>query len=545
MNAPRIGKGNKSMYYTLYASAAGLQVPKIVELKNGKGRLQKKNVPGSKEEVEKFENDAEIPKYPEKRRPEKRALSEAPQIVIDEWFERTGVKLGKLTDEQKNKVTRLLYTYEDLNSTDLENLPYTDLNLHKWVGCVFGKGAVQSIKGPLSGMESRSACLREYEEDQEILLSENLSERDVVRDRLVNRKYIESGWYAGIAEYLASRRFLETYQTKVQRAALVRKVSRFSVERNGSLWKTVGRIKKRCIVEAEVASLLMEAHDNSGHFDNQIFEKFGTPVGIYMDPGPHFGKKTRRFAEEKGIIWCNSPVAAKKAVGMIEKAVDILQRILKKITLEPKRWPNFVAKATLEMNSREIAHLSHSPAQIFLGFIPTSSLGVAFPGDRRTGLVAALKADLSRAFLEDDEHLDLVIKYVQERSNIQDKVLERSNIVKERTAEKYNLGIRRPENFNPGDLVMLFDHRQSGKKLLPTWRGPFVINGFGGDMGKSYEIRQISGSKIPRHYHGDSLKRFRMREGYLATGMEEKLPVYQNIRLGRAIFRLPKDIRST
>ncbi|RKF56990.1 hypothetical protein OnM2_077082 [Erysiphe neolycopersici] len=32
---------------------------------------------------------------------------------------------------QRDKLTRLLYSYKDLNSTDLENLPYTDLYVHR------------------------------------------------------------------------------------------------------------------------------------------------------------------------------------------------------------------------------------------------------------------------------------------------------------------------------------------------------------------------------------------------------------------------------
>lgn len=89
------------------------------------------SVSRSKENVGKLNNEVGISRYPEKRWPTKRALSEATQIMIDEWFEKTGVKLGKLIDVQKNKVTKLLYTYEDLNSTDLENLPYTDLYVHR------------------------------------------------------------------------------------------------------------------------------------------------------------------------------------------------------------------------------------------------------------------------------------------------------------------------------------------------------------------------------------------------------------------------------
>jgi hypothetical protein len=91
---------------------------------------------------------------------------------------------------------------------------------------------------------------------------------------------------------------------------------------------------------------------------------------------------------------------------------------------------------------------------------------------------------------------------------------------------------------------MLFDHRSAGKKLRPAWRGPFVITGFGGDMERSYTLRQIDGTSIPRHYHGDSLKPFRLREGYLVTHEEEVLPVFQNIRLGNAAFKLPKNVRT-
>ena len=100
------------------------------------------------------------------------------------------------------------------------------------------------------------------------------------------------------------------------------------------------------------------------------------------------------------------------------------------------------------------------------------------------------------------------------------------------------------KTFSPGELVMLYDSRSAKKKLRPSWRGPFVVTGFGGDQHKSYTIRQICGTLIPRTFHGDHLKLFRLREGYLATGREERIPVYQNIRLGTANQKLPKDLRT-
>lgn len=63
-------------------------------------------------------------------------------------------------------------------------------------------------------------------------------------------------------------------------------------------------------------------------------------------------------------------------------------------------------------------------------------------------------------------------------------------------------------------------------------------------MGKSYNLRQIEGKAIPRHYHGDSLKPFRLREGYLISKREVRLPIFQNICLGTAAFKLPKDQRT-
>lgn len=69
--------------------------------------------------------------YPEERRPAKRELLRTSQKEIDEWFLETGVKLGELSTTERNKVTRLLYTYRDLNSTDLKNLPSTDLYVHR------------------------------------------------------------------------------------------------------------------------------------------------------------------------------------------------------------------------------------------------------------------------------------------------------------------------------------------------------------------------------------------------------------------------------
>ncbi|KAF5188257.1 hypothetical protein FRX31_022156, partial [Thalictrum thalictroides] len=82
-------------------------------------------LPGSSREY--LYNDDKIPRYPEKRRPVKRELSTDSQEKMDKWFCTTGAKIGALPENQRKKLIKLLYTYKDLNSTDLSNLPCTDL----------------------------------------------------------------------------------------------------------------------------------------------------------------------------------------------------------------------------------------------------------------------------------------------------------------------------------------------------------------------------------------------------------------------------------
>ncbi|POS81879.1 hypothetical protein EPUL_006749, partial [Erysiphe pulchra] len=71
------------------------------------------------------------PKILVDRRPSKRPISKAPQSEIDSWFLKSKIKIGPLESDQRNKITRLLFTYKDLNSTELSELPPTDLYIHR------------------------------------------------------------------------------------------------------------------------------------------------------------------------------------------------------------------------------------------------------------------------------------------------------------------------------------------------------------------------------------------------------------------------------
>ncbi|RKF84372.1 hypothetical protein GcM1_099002 [Golovinomyces cichoracearum] len=112
---------------------------------------------------------------------------------------------------------------------------------------------------------------------------------------------------------------------------------------------------------------------------------------------------------------------------MVEKTIYVLQRVLKKITVDPKQWPSSIEKATFEVNKREIPHLTYSLSQILCGFNPVVSLETSYPVMRRKSLSSIMKEDLSSVILEEGEHSDRVIELCANRVKVREKYLERSN----------------------------------------------------------------------------------------------------------------------
>jgi hypothetical protein len=464
-------------------------------------------------------------------------------------------------------------------------------------------------------------------------------QRNPAAPRPPHVRYANTKWYGDIYEFFTTGIYPAKCCTRIQRAAFINRVTRFTTLPNGDLYLNVRGVSERCITEKEVAPILTAAHDDGGHFQHlitlrrlkpyywpnmskdavdyirgclvcarygtalrsqtsarvtvnapmevlgldfvgpfpkldgvgvyyiliaidyftrfvwakatpnaksetaidflgELFETYGTPVGVYLDPGPHFGNKTKVWAESKGVVWCNAPVAAKNAVGMIEKAVDVLKRVLFKMSNRAQDWPQHLRAAVFEVNQREIAHLTYSPSEIMFGFDPVGAVESRYPTVQRSALSASLADDVD-VLPDENEHLKGVVEYMTNRCIIRHTAQGKSEHNKDISKQRHDLGVRSHKEYSPGDLVMLYDHSVAGDTLKPTWRGPFVINGFGGDMKKSYLLRQIDGTPIDRHYHGDSLKPFRLREGYLVTQEEEGLPVYQNIRFGKAGFRVP------
>jgi transposase InsO family protein len=110
-----------------------------------------------------------------------------------------------------------------------------------------------------------------------------------------------------------------------------------------------------------------------------LWSIIGTPVAVYSDEGTHFSStQIQSFFAQKGVLWIPAPVAAKKATGIVEKANDVFQRVLKKSKKSRQKWVFEVQSAAFETNHREIRHLGYSPFEIQYSYQPLSAVDFKF-----------------------------------------------------------------------------------------------------------------------------------------------------------------------
>jgi hypothetical protein len=197
-----------------------------------------------------------------------------------------------------------------------------------------------------------------------------------------------------------------------------------------------------------------------------LFTREGIPIGLYADPGPHFGSETQTFVETQGALWITSPSAAKHATGAIEKTNDIMQRVLKK-TGEPHMFHQRVDKSVQDLNRREIAHLGYSPFEIHRGYNPSGSLEKLYPTGAHEALTRAATEQQTDCIPEGEEHESLVLQHMAKLIRIQQETSMRSQKQKELKKQRYDRGVRQ-KSYYPGQLVMLYDPKSAKRKLRPA-----------------------------------------------------------------------------
>ncbi|POS81885.1 hypothetical protein EPUL_006527 [Erysiphe pulchra] len=209
-----------------------------------------------------------------------------------------------------------------------------------------------------------------------------------------------------------------------------------------------------------------------------------------------------KFLQSQKVLYIPAPSTAKRATGMIEKANNLSERVMKGMVSKPE-WPIYVHRVAYEMNRREIRHLGYSPYEIIFGYNPPSSLEPEVPHMKRSKLLLELqKFDFDN--VENDEIMaEAVFHHVAKVEAIKSRIRRKDDWRRLVQKEKHDLGVWQRWEYIPGSLVMVYDHIHAKDKLHTAYRGPFVITGYGGDHGKSFTIRQFNGENIKNTFHGD------------------------------------------
>ena len=239
-----------------------------------------------------------------------------------------------------------------------------------------------------------------------------------------------------------------------------------------------------------------------------VFSIHPLPSAIYCDLGQHFdNQKVKSYLAERGITLTFGPSGSSKSMGFIERGNRLLEDVLRKTGME---WDRVLGQSAFNINTRIVQHLRCSPQEIAYGIPPTPLQSLS--------LTAITDPDVRNwaAFLKDPTSHHLTVHaHLQHTAATRDIIALRDAEEKKKMAARYNRGVAHRQ-LDPGDLVMVY---QADKpKLEPRYRGPFIITGPGGTHGKSFRIMTLDGRRIRHFFHGDHLRLFIPRTGYLAEG---------------------------
>lgn len=180
-------------------------------------------------------------------------------------------------------------------------------------------------------------------------------------------------------------------------------------------------------------------------------------------------------------------------------------------------WEESLNRSTRALNSRIVGHLGVAPSSILLGVGPTPS-----SVDPTLRSVHAHPITVWRdKLLDPAKHKELIGRYFTYRAQLHDIIRQKSDEKKDYEAARFNAGIREIR-FMIDQPVMLF--QKDVGKLKAPWRGPFVVRGYGGTHGISYTLKQFNGRNIRGLFHGNYLKPFVPRKGYLSDPATDLVP---------------------
>ena len=199
-------------------------------------------------------------------------------------------------------------------------------------------------------------------------------------------------------------------------------------------------------------------------------------------------------------------------------------------------------------NNRHINHLGYSPMEILFGVIP-NELGekeLEFPTDDREAVVTMLDREEFWELSQTEDWATAIINFMGWREQRRDLIVVSDKEEKEEVKRRFDRTIKN-HTFKIGDLVMRHRTRNTAghqkKKLESPWEGPAVIIRTTDEHGITFQLKQPGKAKEVRgFFHGDNLRPFALRTGYLIPSVESRLPHYIHIRKHLLGHRSPNNI---
>ena len=255
---------------------------------------------------------------------------------------------------------------------------------------------------------------------------------------------------------------------------------------------------------------------------DHVFPVVGWPLSVYSDNGCHFtGQLISTMWKDHGVMHFTSAISHPQSVGLSERYVQMLMGRIRLACLSlgsSDYWSREIRNAVLAINTRCIRIHGYTPAEILLGFNPSSTRKAeeGFEQWAKKMLAPEVQGGINQP---DESHL---LGYIDTRD-------ERGLFAGEQLAQKQDhINPKKTPSYHKpeiGDMVLVRDFVQAkdrGRKLDARWSTPRVLEKIS-HSGVSGHVRQLHDPPgKSKRFHFDDLLLYVPREGSCARPAREE-----------------------
>lgn len=255
---------------------------------------------------------------------------------------------------------------------------------------------------------------------------------------------------------------------------------------------------------------------------DHVFPVVGWPLSVYSDNGSHFtGQLISTMWKDHGVMHFTSAISHPQSVGLSERYVQMLMERIRLACLSlgtSDYWSCEIRNAVLAINTRCIRIHRYTPAEILLGFNPSSTRKAeeGFEQWAKKTLAPEVQGYINQP---DESYLHGYIDTRDERGLLAGEQLARKQ---DHTNPRKTSSYRKPQI---GDLVLVRDFVQAkdrARKLDARWSTPRMLEKIS-HSGVSGHVRQLHDPPgKTKRFHFDDLLLYVPRKGSSARPVREE-----------------------